>query len=63
MSLVDSKHIEGTRIRRDAHYFLKDMKPAMKIWSRDTSEKMCEKCNRGAYDYEKVCPRCGGELK
>lgn len=62
MSLVDSSHIEGTRMRRDVHYHLRGGKPSMTIWNRDVSEKSCQKCHRGAYEYEKVCPRCGSDL-
>jgi uncharacterized paraquat-inducible protein A len=63
MSLVNSEHLTATHVKRDAHYYLKDMKPAMKIWNREHSEKSCVKCNRGAYEYEKVCPRCGGKIE
>ena len=62
MSLVNSEHLTPARGKRDAHYFLKNMKESMTIWNREPAEKNCEKCHRGAYPYEKVCPRCGNDL-
>ena len=62
MSLVDSDHVTGTRMRRDCHYRNINGKAGMVIWNREVSTRSCEKCNRGAFEYEKVCPRCGGKI-
>ena len=65
MSLVESTHLTPTSVRRDAHYTLKNMKPSMTIWQRETSKKMCKKCFYGDpfNPEEKICRRCGGEME
>lgn len=76
MSLVDSSHVQPTRARHGAHYYMKPnphgkLVPSMTMYPTTSDRKLCPECKKYTHkmdcgmfrDNAETCLNCGADLR